>query len=374
MRVLHVSSGNLYGGIEVVLSTLARCRDLAPSLDQRFALCYEGRIAGELREAGAPPEILGPARFGRPWTILRARRALRRAIATLRPDAVICHACWPHALFAPVARRSGVPLVSWQHDMIIDNHWINRLASRTAPDLALVNSHATARTTARLFPGVRSEVIYYPVAPATIDDPAGVRRDLRRELGTPEGAVVIAMTCRLEPYKGHALLIDALGRLRDVPGWAAWVAGGVQRPEDRAYLDGLTRRAEAAGVAGRVEFIGQRSDVPRVLASADVHCQPNARGEPFGIAFVEALYAGLPVVTTRMGGAEEIVTEECGILVPPADPGALAGALRALIGDPSRRASLSRGGPSRARSLCDPGAVLGRLSTLLAGVGGGPRP
>ena len=181
---------------------------------------------------------------------------------------------------------------------------------------------------------------------------------------------MIVTTCRLEAYKGHSLLVDALGRMRDVPGWVAWVAGGVQRPRDRELLDGLIGRAEAAGIGGRVRFLGQRSDVPRLLAAADVHCQPNTGPEPFGIAFVEALYAALPVVTTRIGGALEVVDDSCGVLVPPGDPDALAGALTGLVADPARRRSLSAGGPSRARSLCDPEAALSRLGSLLDGVVG----
>jgi glycosyltransferase involved in cell wall biosynthesis len=122
-----------------------------------------------------------------------------------------------------------------------------------------------------------------------------------------------------------------------------------------------------------VKFVGQRSDVPELLAAADVHCQPNAGPEPFGIAFVEALYAGLPVVSTRLGGAAEILDASCGVLVPPADPAALAAALGALIDDPGARARLGAAGPARAAHLCDPAAALGRLEGLLAGVAAAPR-
>ena len=75
----------------------------------------------------------------------------------------------------------------------------------------------------------------------------------------------------------------------------------------------------------RVRFLGQRSDIPDVLGAADIHCQPNVDPEPFGVAFVEALHAGLPVVTTAIGAAPEVVDATCGVLVPK-DAGALAGA------------------------------------------------
>jgi glycosyltransferase involved in cell wall biosynthesis len=369
MRVLHCYSGNLYGGIETLLSTLAQRRAEAPAMVPEFVLCYEGRLGEELRSAGVVVHQLEPVRFRRPWTVLQARRRLAQIVGIRPSDAVICHACWPHALFGPVVRRSGSPLVFWMHDQAGGGHWAERLAARTVPDLALVNSHSTAETLPRLFPGVPHEVLYYPVAPAAAAvDRAEARARLRRELNTPADATVIIQASRLEPWKGQSLLIAALGRLRERPGWLAWLAGGAQRPHEQIYLDRLQAEARAAGIADRVRFLGQRSDVPHLLAAADIHCQPNTGPEPFGIVFVEALYAGLPVVSTRLGGAAEIVTEACGVLVPPADPAALADALGALIADPEARARLGAAAPARARQLCDPAAAIGRLQDLLAAV------
>src|SRR5205814_808240 len=112
-------------------------------------------------------------------------------------------------------------------------------------------------------------------------------------------------------------------------------------------------------------FVGQRSDVRQLLAAADIHCQPNLGPEPFGIAFIEALYAGLPVVTTNMGAAPEIITDDCGLLVAPiADD--LATALRALIEDPARRSKLGAEGPQRAKKLCDPRSTLKAIEDTFA--------
>ena len=100
---------------------------------------------------------------------------------------------------------------------------------------------------------------------------------------------------------------------------------------------------------------------PSLTPAADVHCQPNSGPEPFGIVLVEALYAGLPVVTSGLGGAAEIVDQTCGVLTAPGDAEAVAAALRSLIQDPSRQRALGIAGPSRAESLCDPARVLRRL-------------
>ena len=82
---------------------------------------------------------------------------------------------------------------------------------------------------------------------------------------------------------------------------------------------------------------------------------------PFGITFIEALYAGLPVVTTAIGGALEIVDGSCGMLVQPDDPATLAVALRELIENSELRARLGAAGPMRAAALCDPGRQMARL-------------
>jgi glycosyltransferase involved in cell wall biosynthesis len=132
----------------------------------------------------------------------------------------------------------------------------------------------------------------------------------------------------------------------------------------------LRASAARAGVSDRVRFLGQRSDVPRLMAAADVYCQPNTGAEPFGIVFVEALYAGLPVVASAAGGALEIVDETCGVLTPVGDPAAVADTLRELLTDPTRRRNLGTNGPMRAAALCDPGRYLARLADQVREVAG----
>ena len=122
----------------------------------------------------------------------------------------------------------------------------------------------------------------------------------------------------------------------------------------------------ASGLDDRVRLLGERRDVPRLLRGADILCQPNLRAEPFGIAFVEALYAGVPVVTTNLGGAREIVTTDCGVLLPAGDVPALRTALQELVDDPGRRTQLGSAGPDRARTISDPRVQIGRLERLLA--------
>jgi glycosyltransferase involved in cell wall biosynthesis len=371
LSVLHVHSGNLYGGIETVLVTIARRQREVPGTRHAFALCFPGRCAAALGAAGAPPAALGAVRARRPWAVLAARRRLAALLGAERPYVAVTHSPWAHALFGPAIRAAGIPLVSWLHGAADGRHWLERWARRTPPDLAICVSHFVAGSAERLFPGVRSEVLHPPVDPA---HPAARRPDLRREvravLGTPADATVIVQVGRMEAGKGQEVLLEALGALRERGDWACWIVGGAQRPDEIAYGERLKRRAGALGLAERVRFLGQRDDVPALLSAADVFCQPNTGPEGFGIVFVEALAHGLPVVAAAIGAAPEIVNPSCGLTVPAGDAGALAEALGLLLDNPGRRAALGVAGPVRAAALCDPVRQLERLGDLLRTVVG----
>src|SRR5262245_2790949 len=230
-----------------------------------FSLCFRGRLWDELQATGATVHDLGEVRFSRPWSVWRARRGLRALLSREHFDVVACHACWPHALFAPVVRRVEVPLVFWAHDIAAGDHWLERRASRIPPDLVLANSRCTASSMSILFPAVRTEVQYLPVAPPPPLDREAVRRSVRSELRAREDAVVIVIACRLERWKGHAVLLDALGRLRDLSGWECWIAGGVQRHSEQEYLAGLQCAVRQIGIESRVRFLGQRRDSRQLL-------------------------------------------------------------------------------------------------------------
>jgi glycosyltransferase involved in cell wall biosynthesis len=105
------------------------------------------------------------------------------------------------------------------------------------------------------------------------------------------------------------------------------------------------------------------------MKAADLFCQANEGPEPFGVVFAEALLSGIPVVTVDLGGAPEIVAENCGRLVPAHDQDALAAALRTLIGDAALRQRLGACGPSHAKSRVAPDVVLAQLMRALGRVG-----
>ncbi len=365
MRVLHIYSGNLFGGIESMLLTIARYQHFVPGTEHHFALCFKSRLSESLQAIRATIHHLGEVRTSRPLSVLRGRRRLRSVLTESSYDVVICHSPWAQAVFGPEVRQTESLSIFWLHGQPSGRHWLERWASQTRPDLAICNSRFTAASLNSLYPSLSNEVLYCPVAPPERSFTPQECLALRQQLDTRPDAIVIIQVSRLEEWKGQSLLLDALSLLVDLPNWVCWQVGAAQRPKELRYSTLLLQRAALLGIKDRVRFLGERTDVPFLLASSDIFCQPNTRPEPFGISFIESLYAGCPVVTTATGGAIEIVDDTCGSLVPNTDRQLFSDVLRRLVFDTELRSGLSEGGPSRATGLCNPANQLQKLSAML---------
>jgi glycosyltransferase involved in cell wall biosynthesis len=277
-----------------------------------------------------------------------------RLLAQERVDVVVCHQAWPYAIFGRTIRRAGLPLVFWLHTAGDGRHWLDRWSRRSIPDLAVSNSRFTAGCLARWFPEARAETIYYPLRlRAGSTNGLLPREKIRRSLDTARDDLVIVQVGRLESSKGNREALEAMATLRDADGWKYWIVGGPQRASDERYLRELKEIAQRRGISDRVRFAGERRDVPALLQAADIYCQPSLLPESFGISLVEAEAAGLPIVTSAVGGALEIVDESCGVLIAPGDIQALAAALRRLLSDVGLRARLGRAARDRSSELCN---------------------
>jgi glycosyltransferase involved in cell wall biosynthesis len=361
MKVLHVYAGNLFGGIETLLVTLARERHLCPEMEPQFALCFPGRLSQELTSTGVKVHDLGAVKLRYPWQVLRARARLQQVIKSEAIDVVICHACWPQVIFGETVKKLGTPLLFWCHDTPQGTSWLEKLAKFVLPDLVIANSKYTQQHLDLLYPNTTSQIVYYPISAIEVEHPELVRQQVRQKLETPADTTVIIQVSRLERWKGHVQTIAALGEMKDLPNWECWLVGGVQRESEREYWNELQQQVQKLGLEGRIRFLGQRQDVSNLLVAADIFCQPNLGGEPFGIVFIEALYAGLPVVTIAMGGGGEIVTPDCGYAVEPGNISEIAVALGGLVREPTKWEQFKIAARHRSTEMCDPQQQLAKL-------------
>lgn len=305
-----------------------------------LCLYSKGELAYEVERIGIPVSVLEVPRKIRLKGYLRLYDALKAGAF----DIVHCHlleSCW-YGL--PAGWFAGVP-VRIAH--LQNCHWrlsfrarlFDRLAF-TFADAAFGCSEAVLRFYRQRmwYPTSKCYLVYNGVA-ANRFEKLPSKEEARRDLGLPQDWIIVTTVARLVPQKGHIFLLEAakeiVGKFEDVR--FLLVGDGGLRAE-------LEQRASALGLAERVIFLGQRTDIPKILAASDIFVLPSL-WEGLGLALVEAGLAGLPVVATRVDGIVEVVEDgRSGFLVPPGDSHALAEALRILCSDASLRERMGREG------------------------------
>ena len=286
-------------------------------------ILFNLRLPGRFRDRPVPDLVVG---FDLDGLFLRFGSALPRYVVALKGVA------WDEARFARSASERRLLRT------------LGRLERRNArrADRVIVPSEYSAGVVQREYciPGNRIGVVPEPIDLAPFDR-------LRMADRAPREPATILSVARQYPRKDTATLLRALPDVRRaVPGARLRiVGGGPELPELRAL-------ASTLGLGDAVQFEGAVPDddaVRRAFFEADVFCLPS-RQEGFGIAFLEAMAAGLPVVAARAGAVPELVQDgETGLLVPPGKPGALSETLVLLLQDRELGARLGRAGLRRAR-------------------------
>jgi glycosyltransferase involved in cell wall biosynthesis len=222
-------------------------------------------------------------------------------------------------------------------DYPIARHPWNRLVYAKWTDRVIAISEAVREALVKF--GLPPERV--PLVPSGIEverfDPDRDARSARALVGFPEVGEDLLCVASLHPRKDHETLLRAFAGLRSRrPGVRLHLVGEGPR---RARLEDFASRL---GLDGHARFLGRRSDVPDLLAAADLFVL-TPRFEGLGVAALEAMAAGRAVVATAVGGLRESVRDrETGRLVPPGDPEAVARALEELLADAAMRARLGR--------------------------------
>ncbi len=315
-RICHVSMTLLTGGLERLLVEFGRHHD-AQKFDLRFVSLAElGPPAEELRRMGFSVESVNLPGRGK----LPALRSLRSLLQHERVDLVHTHNTYAHFYGSVAASWAGVKsVINSQHGRgcgpRAKDKLLFRLANLKTSRVVGVSEDAAALC--------RGEDPWAASKTSVIWNGIDTSRFVFR--GPAKTPVAISVA-RLSPEKDFPTLLQATAIVvRSVPDFKLMMIGN---GAERAKLEALTK---SLGIQTNVVFLGERSDVPELLAQAGFFVS-SSKSEGISLTILEAMAVGLPVVTTRVGGNPEIILEgQTGYLVPDQNPEALATAMLRML-------------------------------------------
>ncbi len=334
------------GGAEVLAAQLAR--RLSDQYRFVFAcLDHLGTLGEELRREGFEVAVIER----RPGIDLGCMKRLARFWRGQGVDLVHAHQYTPF-FYALGARkwRSHPRLLFTEHGRWYPDYprrkriLFNRLMLRHSDRVVGVGEAVRrALIDNEGIPAARAGVIYNGVDVVEFDGVAAQRESVRRELGIGDDDLVVIQVARLDHLKDHATAIRTLARVaRQRDDVRLLVVG--EGPEQEM----IEAEVRAQRLRQRVQLVGLRSDVGRLLGASDLFLLSSI-SEGIPVTLIEAMAARLPVVSTKVGGVGEIVLPgETGLLAAPGDDAVLAEAVLRLAGDAGLRASMGEAGRRRA--------------------------
>ena len=348
LRVLQILHGLARAGAEQLVYELAAAnRD--HMVTEIVCLDNEGPLADELRAMDV--RIHHTQR--REGIDVSQVRKIAAVVRKFQPHVVHCHQYSPFlygALGSLLAGRGQVLFTEHgRHypDVVgRKRRAFNRFLCRKARHVTAV-CRFTREHLVRLegIPACQIEIVYNGVDAHRFEtglEPAHAKRDLN----LPHDAVVVMQVGTFRYVKDQATAVRAFRRVRETHSRAmlVFVGDGPDRPD-------CQRLARSLNLGDSVRFLGQRGDIPRVLAAADIMLMTSL-SEAHSVSLLEGMASGLPVVGTRVGGIPETVAEgQTGLLAPRQDPPAVAEALRKLVDNADLRKRMGQAGARRVRDL-----------------------
>ena len=296
---------------------------------------------------------------------LAAVAELVRVLRDLRPAILHTHNPKPGVYGRPAGRLAGVPVVvNTQHGLYATEddrparrlavYGIERVAAAWSDAELVQNVEDLERLASFGVPRDRLVLLGNGIdltrfGPAGRTD--GTREAVRAELGVGPDDVVVGLVGRMVAEKGYGEVFAAAASLAHAAPEARLVIVGPADPDKGDAIG--TAAIEAAVGGGNVDVLGRRDDVERLYAAMDCYVLASYR-EGFPRSAMEAAASGLPIVATDIRGCRQVVDDGVtGLLVPARDPVALAEAIRTLVRDPARRASMGEAAVARAREHFD---------------------
>ncbi len=360
IRIAQIVSGmTLQGGVERVAYNIVRNLDRVRFEPYVFCLTQGGELAHQLCAEGYEVIVTDGVSSLNPQNWNRNLKAAKQLTNWLRLRDI--HLVHTHEFFSGTLGRvaavwAGIPVVvqmwhnadRWKGSVHI---FADRILARYT-NAFVANSKAVRRfyLEHEQVKPERFVTIYNGVDPVTYWLTMN-KVSKRRELQLPHDAQVLCVIGRMAKQKGYPFLIQALPKvLTRFPNIRLLIVGGAGVPGESNEQE-VQQLVRTLGLEHVVHFLGWREDIGEILGVTDIFVLPSL-WEGFGLTLVEAMFAGKPVVATRVDAIPEVVAEgETGILVPSADPDTLAEAIMTFLASPEQMQIMGRAGQKRAREV-----------------------
>jgi len=357
LNVMQVVSNLGIGGAQEVVRTLAEHLAEAgcPTVVCTF---QDGPLREEIERMGVPVEVLRDRRYSVlafplfVLDVLRLRRSLAGVVKKHHIDILQTQLLGSLDFLVLTLRYRTNLLVFWtfqnsrfelRADKLPRHKWLlgpkrwahrqlYRLAARWVNGFIAVSDDVKTALLETIgpIPDDKITVICNSVDVRRYQQPVD-RACIRRRLGLPENARVMAVVATFKTQKGHRYLIEAVPQvLSQFPDLHILLIG------DGDLRGKLQAQASALGLDGHIHFLGTRSDVPDLLAASDCFALPSL-WEGLPMALVEAMASGLPIIATEVSGTKQVIVPgESGLLIPPGDVRQMEEAITRLLSEPAR--------------------------------------
>lgn len=337
VTVVHIVEDLRIGGLERIIASIVQGLDEKRYKAAVWCLSEGGAIAEELHIQGMEIKVLGMKSYYNPIRIMSLSRLLRKEHVTI----LHAHGYFGSTFgrFAAIIARVPV-IISHVHSTYSGyskrNIFIERLLSRFSDAIICISK--AVRDFVIKVEGVSEKKVH--VIYNGINSPTVSKKASRHALGLSDDDIVIITVASLTPHKGHRVLIDAIKiiatKFRIIR--LLIVGEGPLGNSLRLYTDKLN-------LSSNIIFTGQRTDIYELLSQSDIFVLPSVEREGLGIALIEAMASGLPVIGSRVGGIPEVIEENTnGLLFRPGDAGELAGAIERLVSNRRLREQMGDNG------------------------------
>lgn len=344
MKIAHLVDSLKTGGAQKLLVTFSR---QAQAWDKGFPISVsvislradgDSPMAGELVQAGAQIAALPGKGLFDPTRFLRLIQLLRRE----RFDILQSHLSYSNILAGISRRLVSVPVICTLHNAAWDprhtrafRQWLEYWILRTQAQRVVAVGEAVAAAHQDRIPPQRLKMIANATSlPVRLS--VEEREGIRKELTCGSGGPLLISVGRLSPQKGYSDLLQAFAQVSARYPEARLVIAG-----DGSLREALSAQISQLGIQERACLLGNRQDVPSLLAASDLYVS-GSHFEGLPVAALEAMSAGLPVVATQVGDLPGVVVPGTGLLVPPQQPSQLAQAISSLLEDTNRRTEYSQ--------------------------------